>query len=131
MLDNNEGTGQNGRLIVEESLQKGVDIAVKVEVSEKGTRSNTTLYKAEGRGFQPHSPSRDLLTTGLFTSEMFVSSEKDCTTTPIFQEIEINLSREGLMRYSDTGHVDLSFANGLKLQTISVGTAADGRKNDG
>lgn len=127
-VDNNEDTGGKGRLIVEGSDQEGVDIAVKVEVSENGNRSNSTLYKAEGGGFQPHSPPREWVKTGLFTSEMYISSASECSSTPVFQEIEINISREALMRNSDTGQVDLSFANGLKLQTISTGTAKDGRK---
>ncbi|SHN22914.1 Metallo-peptidase family M12B Reprolysin-like [Cyclobacterium lianum] len=125
-LDNNENTGRNGRLIVEGSDQEGVDMAVKVEVSENGSRSNTTLYGAGERDFQPHSLTRELVRSGLFTSEMYVSSEKECTSVPVFQEIEINLLREALTRYSDTGQVDLSFANGLKIQTISIGTAANG-----
>ncbi|MBD3628177.1 hypothetical protein [Cyclobacterium sp.] len=127
-LDNNVQTGLHGGRIIPGSDQQGVDLALQVEVGDSGKRSNTSLYKAEGSGFQPHSHPREWVRTGLFTSEMFVSSEKECTGTPVFQEIEINLSREALVRFSDTGQVDLSFANGLKLQTISVGTAANGEK---
>lgn len=126
-IDNNENTGLNGRHIVAGSDQEGVDIAVKVEVSENGKRSSTTLYTAGQRAFQPQSMPRELLKTALVTSEMYISSPEACTSAPVFQEIEINFSREALTRYSDTGEVNLSFANGLKLQAISVGTAADGR----
>ncbi|WP_162342704.1 hypothetical protein [Cyclobacterium salsum] len=127
-VDNNENTGLDSRQIVEGSDQEGVDMAVKVEVSENGTRSNTTLYKAEEREFQQQPTSRELLKTELFTSEVYISSPEECTSSPVFQEIELNFSREALVRYSHAGEVDLSFSNGLKLQAISVGTAADGGK---
>ncbi|HSI77519.1 MAG TPA: hypothetical protein VK957_16580 [Lunatimonas sp.] len=127
-VDNNVNTGLNGHQIVAGSNQEGVDMAVKVEVSDNGTRSISTLYKAESSGFQPHSLPPQLLKTVLVTSDMYLSSPEECSSVPVFQEIEINLSREALLRYSMAGEADLSFPNGLKLQTISVGTAAGGEE---
>jgi hypothetical protein len=54
-VDNKVNTGLNGHQIVSGSSQEGVDMAVKVEVSDNSTRSNSTLYKAGAGGFQPHS----------------------------------------------------------------------------
>ncbi|NHE56495.1 zinc metalloprotease [Cyclobacterium plantarum] len=125
-VDNKVSTGLNSHQIVSGSNQEGVDMVVKVEVSNNGNGSNNTLYKAGANEFEPHSLPPQLLKTVLETSEMYVSSPEECSSIPVFQEIGIKLSREALMRYSLFREVDFSFSNGLKVQTIAAGTAADG-----
>ncbi|WP_439481632.1 hypothetical protein [Cyclobacterium plantarum] len=127
-LDNNVQTGLHGEGIVPGSDQQGVDLALQVEVGDSGKRSKSTLYTAGSSAFRPQSLAPGLLTTTLVSSDLYTSSAEGCQRVPVFQEIEINLSREALMRFSDTRQVDLSFANGLKLQTISIGTALNGEK---
>jgi hypothetical protein len=125
-LDNNLQTGLHGGRIVPGSDQQGVDLALQVEVSDSGEHSKTTLYTAESSSFRPQLPAPGLLTTTLVTSEMYTSSAEACQRIPAFQEIEIRLSRELLANGGSAEEVARLFPNGLTLQTIAVGTTANG-----
>lgn len=127
-LDNNPQTGLHGGRIVPGSDQQGVDLALQVEVSDSGMRSKTTLYAAESSAFRPQSLAPGLLTTTLVTSELYTSSAEACQGVPVFQEIEISLSRELLVNGGTAEEVARLFPNGLSLQTIAVGTAANGEE---
>jgi hypothetical protein len=125
-LDNNQQTGLHGGRILPGSDQRGVDLVLQVEVTESGRRSKASLYTAGSSGFRPQSPAPGLLTTTLVSSELYTASAEACQRVPVFQEIEIRLSRELLANGGTAEEVARLFPNGLNLQTIAVGTAANG-----
>ena len=124
-IDNNSKTGLNSKKLLPFSEHSGVELVAKITISANGEVKETKLYNIRNNTFHPLNLPTKLVNGRVKHINMSVYSDKGCTLTPAFSEVEITISREGFRQIGLPNENKSVFPNGLRIQAISHGITSD------
>lgn len=124
-IDNNKKTGAAADALIPHSRQSGVELVVQISINEN-KQIETNVFKANDNTFRSINLSGKLFKTEVNTIKAFAYSDDGCSSQPVFEEIELEISREAFKSLGLPETSTSAFANGLLLQAVAVGRSPNG-----
>ena len=123
--DNNANTGMSANTILSKSTQRGVDLMIEISVNNGSMEAN--FIKDGASVLRSSGQSKDLISLSSKTISINAYTDEGCTSKPVFDEIELEISAELFASLGLSNEYTSLFSKNSRIQAFSSYKSAEKR----